>query len=207
MAEEKKPAEPTDNVTEETEGAGENLSKMHVLMADKKKLSALIVVAVIFLSGFGGIIYWWKTTRAALHGHKEQSSSKKSSSKTTQAATEPVEEEDDDDGGHPPSFMPIERITVKLFRGKAPVDHYLQVSMDLKLSNHNVSEKVKQYLPIIQHETMLILSSKEFDWLDDMGHKKKLALEIRDKINKILKAPSPKEDGVKAVYFNSFIVQ
>ena len=100
-----------------------------------------------------------------------------------------------------------ERIVVKLHRGnKASVDHYLQVALDLKLSDQKINEKIKQYLPVIQHEVMLILSSKEFDWLDDVDHKKKLAIEIRDKINKIIRAEAP-ADGVKAVYFSSFILQ
>ncbi|MES2206999.1 MAG: flagellar basal body-associated FliL family protein [Pseudomonadota bacterium] len=195
MAEEKKTSDAAHAPAEGSESPPASPSKFKQLTSDKKRLGALLFVIVLVISGAVGFALWWKKTREAAHGHN------KPAVKSSQSAND----EEEDDSGHPPIFMPIDKIVVKLRRGTAPVDHYLQVAIDLRLSNAKVNEKIKQYLPIIQHECMLILSSKEFDWLDDVNHKKQLAVELKEKINKIIKGTPV--DGVRAVYFDSFILQ
>lgn len=162
----------------------------------KQRLIALAAVVILVLSAIGGTVIWWKKTRAAAHKDKKPAASAHANAN--------AEEEDDDT---PPVFMPLEKIVVKLQRTTpTSVEHYLQVGMELKLGDAKVNEKIKLYQPIIQHEVMLILSSKEAEWLDRVENKKSLAIEVRNKINKIIKAESSKE-GVRAVYFSSFILQ
>ncbi len=195
MAEEKKAPDAEHMPAEGTESSTASPSKLKQLMSDKKRLAALLFVVIIILSGVIGLVIWWKKTRAAALGHN----------KPVVKVMKSANEEEEEDPNQPPVFMPIDKIIIKLRRGNAPVDHYLQVAINLRLTNAKVNDKIKQYLPIIQHESMLILSSKEFDWLDDVDHKKQLAIELRDKINKIIKG-TPTE-GIKAVYFDSFILQ
>ena len=196
MAEEKKTSDSEHSPTEGSQSSPTSPGKLKKLTSDKKRLAALIFVIVLILSGLIGLGLWWKKTRAAAHSTHD---------KTAIKAVKGGNEEEDEDPAHPPIFMPIDKIVIKLHRGSAPVDHYLQVAINLRLTGAKVNEKIKLYLPIIQHESMLILSSKEFDWLDDVNHKKQLAIELRDKINKIIKGTP--EEGIKAVYFDSFILQ
>lgn len=166
--------------------------------SSKKKLVVIISAIVVLAALGGGGFFWWKKEHDKRHA-------KPKAAVATNGAHGQEEAEDEDDG-KPPIFTPLEKIVVKLQRGRLSVDHYVQVSIELRIADAKVAEKMKQSLPIIQYEVMLILSSKDFEWMDPVENKKKLAQEIRDRINKIIKSESTKE-GVRAVYFTSFILQ
>jgi flagellar protein FliL len=121
-----------------------------------------------------------------------------------------------------PAFLRLEPFTVKLQPFEDKPDQYLQVVPELKLVNLLAGEKVKQYMPEIRHNMLLILSAKNSGELSSPPGVEKLSAELRSKTNQILGAPAPKgaapgtlaapekagpEDPVQEVLFTSFIIQ
>jgi len=84
-------------------------------------------------------------------------------------------------------------------------NQYLQVEITLKLAHPELAKKVQTYMPIIRHKLILLLSSKNDDQLRPPEAKIKLVKETKNIINKVLALNS--KDGVKDVFFTSFIIQ
>jgi flagellar FliL protein len=81
----------------------------------------------------------------------------------------------------------------------------IQLSATLKMAKPDVSDKIKLYMPAIQHEIILLLSSKTPEQLKTPQGRQELILETRLAANKALML-SPK-DGIADVFFESILIQ
>lgn len=98
-------------------------------------------------------------------------------------------------------YAKLDPITVNL-HGLA---QFLQVQITLKVASPEVGETIKEYMPVIRHEMILLLSSKEADQISSFEGKKKLFAETRHAINKTLRMQN--KTGITETLFESFIIQ
>lgn len=95
----------------------------------------------------------------------------------------------------------LEAFTVNL----ASTERYLQVVVTLKVATAEVAEQVKTYMPMVRHGVILILSSKDDAQIKTAEGKQELIVEIREKINKVLKVTE--HEGVTDIFFETFVIQ
>ena len=98
-------------------------------------------------------------------------------------------------------YKKLEPFTVNL----AGLSRVVQLSVTLKLSTPKVEDKIQLYMPVIQHEIILLLSSKTTEQLQTSDGKLQLILEIKNAANKVLEL-TPKE-GVADVLLDSLLIQ
>ena len=84
-------------------------------------------------------------------------------------------------------------------------ERYLQVVVTLQVASAEIAEKIKVYMPMVQHGLILILSSKVSDDIQTAEGKRELIDEMREKLNKVLK--SNENDGVTDIFFENFVIQ
>lgn len=147
----------------------------------KKKLLIVLAAAVALAAGGGGAAWFF------LQGHGDGKERK---------ADEHTAEEH-----KPPVFATLEQFTVNLM-GE---NRYLQVGIDLKVSDPTVVEKINLHKPEIKNGVLLLLSSKQAEELATLEGKQKLSNELLETINKPLGLPAGQ--GVVGVYFTSFVIQ
>jgi flagellar FliL protein len=83
----------------------------------------------------------------------------------------------------PPVFVTLEPFVVNL---SGDVQHFLQVGIDLKVADANVSDQVKAHLPEVRNGVLLLLSSKKVEELSSLDGKNQLRDEIRAAVNRPL---------------------
>jgi flagellar FliL protein len=105
-------------------------------------------------------------------------------------------------GGNAGKFATVGAIVANL-SGSTP--RYIQIEMTLKLSNPELSEKVKTYMPVIRNNLILLFSSKNAEQLAPTEAKQKLIEESKVAINKAMGLAE--KEGVTEVFFSSFIIQ
>lgn len=96
----------------------------------------------------------------------------------------------------------LEPITVNLL---GPTRQYIQVEITLKLAKPEADEKVKLYMPVIRHQMILLLTSKDANQLGPIAGKQQLVQESKRAINQALGLTE--KEGVTDVLFSSFIIQ
>lgn len=109
------------------------------------------------------------------------------------------------DTGVPPVFVPVDVFTVNL---KGPDgglgDHYLQVDVRAQLGGDKTADAtLKAYLPAIQHEVLMLLSSKTPEEIRTPEGKAKLTKDIRRAINRAART----QNLVVNVVFTRFVIQ
>ncbi len=140
----------------------------------KKKLVLIGVAALVLLLGGGGGAWYM------LKDKKSPEEKRAAESESLQAI-----------------FTPLDPFTVNLQREEG--DQVLQVGLSLKYYNKDLDDKIKNAMPEIRSNLLLLLSSKRASELVTVTGKKKLANEIINSINTILgvqrktvpKAPAP----------------
>ena len=81
----------------------------------------------------------------------------------------------------------------------------VQLSATLKIAKPDVSDKIKLYMPAIQNEIILLLSTKTPEQLQTSEGRQQLILETRLAANKALMLTA--KDGIADVFFESFLIQ
>ena len=148
----------------------------------KKKGKLLLVIAILFvLGGVGGGTAWYFTPSGA------------------------KQVEHKDEKPKPPVFVTLESFTVNL-QAEGGSDHYLQVGIDLKVTDETVVDLVKLHMPEIRNGVLLLLSSKNAEQITSLEGKQKLSAEIQEQVNKPLNAKATGK-GVVGVFFTSFVIQ
>ena len=113
----------------------------------------------------------------------------------------------------PPVFVPLEPFTSNLVQETG--DQYLAVTLQVRVEDPATAEKLKQYMPVVRHEVLLLISTKRPSELNTTEGRQLFFDEVRDKLNSILE-PSPPARGkkqavpdgpIKAVLATQFIVQ
>ncbi|MEO8630661.1 MAG: flagellar basal body-associated FliL family protein [Betaproteobacteria bacterium] len=87
-----------------------------------------------------------------------------------------------------PIFTSMEPFVVNL---AGDAQHYLQVGIDLRVSDNSVTDKIKQHLPEVRNGILLLLSSKTVDDLASVDQKNYLRAQIREVVNKPLGVHTP----------------
>jgi flagellar FliL protein len=117
------------------------------------------------------------------------------------------------DHSHPPVFVPLEPFTVNLQPENG--EQYLQVVLNFRVTDTQLGEEVKQYMPEIRHHILMLLSAKKASEVSTVGGREALAGQICTESNKVLgadlsmkkKASTGCDGPIVAVLFTSFIVQ
>lgn len=100
-----------------------------------------------------------------------------------------------------PKYAKLDVITVNL----QGLVQYLQASITLKVASPEAEEAIKLYMPILRHELILLLSSKEPGQITSLEGKQKLIDETRRAANKAI--GMTEKQGVTDVLFESFVIQ
>ena len=156
------------------------------VVPEKRSKTRFIMMIVVILVLLGGGAAWYFMHLQA--ADKENSAPGK---EAKAASTAPV-------------FLTLETFTVNLLPD--PGEQFLQTDISLQLDKAANDALIKEFMPLVKAQTVMILSSKKSSEISTIEGKNALSQEIADKINKIL-APSSKEPVVRGVFFTSFIIQ
>jgi len=146
----------------------------------KKKLVIIIAAAVAVLGlGGGGTLFYPKKKAAA---------------------EEEVEAEADDkhhksskrDGKVKPTFVSLDMFTVNLADRDA--DRYAQIQLSLELTDEKSADLIKNFMPVIRNNILMVLSHKTSTELLEKDGKMKLARDLRREIAKALGLEPLEED-------------
>lgn len=132
----------------------------------KKKLFIIIGAVALLLVLGGG---------AALFMMSKQAASDEEGGEAHAEVEKPKAKEKEP--GAPPTFVPLDIFTVNL--ADTQQDRYLQVGMQLELSDPAAAEQIKAYMPAIRNAVLLILSRKSSEELLTAEGKAQLASELR----------------------------
>lgn len=174
----------------------------------KSKLILIIVIGLVLVLALGGGGVYLLLKKKAAIGDEEE---------TTSAHAKPEAK---------PTFVKLEAFTVKLMPDEGKQEQqFMQTVPEFKVLNPNAAENVKNYMPEIRHNILLLLSSRRPSELATPQGMEKLSIDIRKVVNQILDG-TPKaskrekesakadrndapgaEDSVQAVLFSTFIIQ
>ena len=101
-------------------------------------------------------------------------------------------------------YMPLERMVVN-FAERGPA-RFLQVEMELMAYDKAVFTAVERHMPVIRNDLLMLLGSVSYEQVSSREGKDALNREILETINGILREQRA-DDGIKAVYFTSFVMQ
>ena len=178
----------------------------------RKKLLIIVgavVVLVLGLAGGGTFFYLKKKAAAAAELESEAEEGAVKVAKRDHKAK--------------PAFVALEPFTVNLADRDA--DRYAQIQLSLELREEKAAELIKNFMPVIRNNVLMVLSHKTASELLERDGKLKLSVEIRREAARALglepleedlpasapkgKAkPAPEEvSPVIGVHFSNFIIQ
>ncbi len=157
----------------------------------KKKLVIIIIAAVLLIGG--GAAAWILTQGkdASKSGESESSEAKGEAPGQKKAAAAPI-------------FMTLETFTVNLIPD--PGEQYLQTDISLQLTEASQEVVIKQFMPLVKAQILMLLSSKRSSEISDIDGKNKLSKEIADTVNSMLPGGEA-APAISGVFFTSFIIQ
>ena len=154
---------------------------------------SLYIIAIIFLTivigvGAAFFVLWGKISNP---DSGTVASSETTTEHSMQLADQPVAKK---------IIYPLKTFVVNLADpgGK----RYLRVDMVLELSESRVAGKIKENLPQVRDKILMILPSKTFNDVRNLGGKTALKNEIMDELNSFLQ-----NGGITNLYFQEFVVQ
>lgn len=146
----------------------------------KKKLVILIAAAVAVLGlGGGGTVFYLKKKAAA-----EEEVEAEADAKPAKAAKR--------DGKAKPAFIALDLFTVNLADRDA--DRYAQIQLSLELSDEKSAELIKNFMPVIRNNMLMVMSHKTSAELLEKDGKVKLARDLRRETAKALGLEPLEED-------------
>ncbi len=186
----------------------------------KKKLIIIIiaVAAIVLLGGGGGAVFMIKKKAAAeAEGGDAPASHKAAAAKRDPKAL--------------PVFVPLEPFTVNLADRNA--DRFAQIGITLEVEDNLTSDQIKNYMPAIRNNILMLLADRTAAELMGRDGKSKLAERLRKESSRALgfeveddeeveEADADKAEAkpkkkkkkkvaavlpVKAVHFSNFIIQ
>ena len=194
----------------------------------KKKLVLMVAVAAIVLGG-GGV-------GALLYMKKQKAAAEEAAAATDDgdADAAPVKHEAKKAKGEKPVFVPMDPFVVNLADHDS--DRYAQIGITLEVPDEHVGEEIKNYLPAIRNNILLLLAHKSSADLAGGDGKELLARQIRREALKAMgeevdededadasaeaaSAPAPAKKKkkhkkaaaddapIRSVQFSSFIIQ
>jgi len=185
----------------------------------KKKLVMMVAVGALVLGGggVGGLMFMKKQKEAAAAAAEEGDDAP--------AAKAPAKKHDDKK--EKPVFVPMDPFVVNLADHES--DRYAQIGITLEVADEHAAEDIKNYLPAIRNNILLLLAHKSSADLAGGDGKELLAKQIRKESLRAMgeeveddedegaaaSAPARKkkkkkvadEGPIRSVQFSSFIIQ
>jgi len=185
----------------------------------KKKLLIIIIAAVVLLAGAGVGAMIFMKKKAAAEGEE---GGEGAPAKTEHAAPK---KEHKEEHKTPPVFVPMDPFVVNLADKEA--ERYAQIGVTLEVVDAHAGDDIKNYLPAIRNNVLMLLAHKSSADLAGREGKETLAKEIRREACRAMgyevedededEAPSKKKKKkkaapaddlpIKSVNFSSFIIQ
>lgn len=188
----------------------------------KKKLIIIVAAAVLLLGGGGGAALVLMKKKPA-EDSEEAAAVQKAEPKAKAATAAPKH-----DPKKPPVFAPLEPFTVNL--ADRETERYAQVALTLELDEPATADIVKNYMPAIRNNILMVLAHKTSAQILAAEGKTKLAGEVQRATARAMgyEVDEPEEDDdeeastskkkkkkkrvdvalpILAVHFSNFIVQ
>jgi flagellar FliL protein len=174
--------------------------------AGKKKLVVIVLVLVLLLAAAGGGVVLWLKARAhaAALAEDNEGGAEHADAKGVRKR----------DPNVVPVFLALDNFTVNLADRES--ERYAQIGISLELPDAKAAERIKQFMPAIRNNILMVLAHKRSTDLLDREGKEKLAAEVLQETERALgvdpAAPGKAgEDAsqrpVRAVQFSNFIIQ
>jgi flagellar protein FliL len=106
----------------------------------------------------------------------------------------------------PITFIKLETFTVNLQSEDHEQHRYLQVELAVKVSKTNVIDIIKEKMPEIRNQILILLSSKNATEISNSEGKQQLSQDIAEAIRLNIEHDMLQDD-IKDVLFTSFIIQ
>ena len=185
-----------------------------VAKGNKKKLLIIVIAVALLLAAAGGGLLWVMKKRAA------------AAAADGGGGTEATHAEDRHAHGGPPTDVPLDPFTVNL--ADRDSERYAQVGMTLELDDPEFADQVKQYMPAIRNNILMVLAHKTSAELLGREGKLQLAAEIAREVVRPMgidvaaepagggaeasgaaggRKPPIVHNPVRRVHFSNFIVQ
>lgn len=184
MAEEKELQ--LDDESAEGEGGGKS----------KKKLIIIIVAVVLLLAIGGGAAFF-------LLG----SDDKEENTAELQADGSKAEKPKEDEEPKKPVYVPLDPAFIVSFQtGKRA--RFLQLRVELLTYKESIAQDIKQNMPMIRNEIVMIVGSQDFAELRTAEGRKKLQQTLVDTLNQALTDDVGSEDkAIETVLFTDYVMQ
>jgi flagellar FliL protein len=191
----------------------------------KKKLVLMVAVAALVLGGGGvGALVYMKKQKAAAE--------EAAAAADEDGDAAPAKHEKKKEHAEKPVFVPMDPFVVNLADHEA--DRYAQIGITLQVPDEHVGEEIKNYMPAIRNNILLLLAHKSSADLAGSEGKELLAKQIRTaalkamgeevddedeapaasegasapaKKKKKKKAAAAADSPITSVQFSSFIIQ
>jgi len=105
---------------------------------------------------------------------------------------------------HAPVFLPLENLVVNLAENRG--EHMAQVGITLEMVNERAARQLKNHLPALRNQILLLLSQRSAQDLLTRDGKERLAADVLHAAAQPLE-PIGMPDAVRQVLFSSFIIQ
>jgi len=102
------------------------------------------------------------------------------------------------------TFVSLEMFTVNLLDDER--ERYLQLGVVLEISDGATVDAVKQRMPIIRSQILLLLSNKHSAELLGTQAKEALARDILERARRAIDSPMP-DKGIEQAHFSAFVIQ
>lgn len=154
------------------------------LPKSKTKLIIIIVVLLLLLSAIGGGVYMFLIKKTDDPVAIETSKVKESKV---------------------PLFIQLDSFTVNLLTAPNEDPQFLQVGISLQLLQEKSSELLKQRLPHVRSQVLMLLTNSKAVDIVTLEGKEQLIGKIVTQVNELFKMGS--ENPVTGAFFTSFIIQ
>ena len=150
----------------------------------KNKLLILIVIVVILLSAIGGAVYFFFIKKP-----EDPTAQQTATVKELKA----------------PLFVALDSFTVNLLTAPTDEAQFLQVGISLQLLQEKSPEQIKQRLPHVRNQVLMLLTSSKASDISTLEGKEALIAKIVSQINDLYKLGD--QNPVVGAFFTSFIIQ
>lgn len=131
----------------------------------RKKLLIIVIAAFALLALAAGAALWLLKVRAEADDTDEAAPTHGAASARHGARSAP------------PVFLPLEPFTVNL--ADRDSDRYLQVAVTLEIEDSHFGDRLREYMPAIRHNILMVLAQKSAAELLTSEGKEKLARQIQ----------------------------
>jgi len=188
-----------DQIDDETEEVKpKKKSNLLLIILSVTTILLLIIISVgatLFMTGaFSG------DTANAAKSENEQTSEKKKSKKENKKKKKNAKKEK-----KKPLYVEMGDPLIVNFVENNQI-RYLQVNMEVMTRDETMPEKIKEHMPLIRNNLLMMLSGLDYETISTFAGKQKIRDEALAEIQSILKEQTG-EKGAEELYFTSFVMQ